>query len=223
MKNYRVVIFDLDDTLTVSRDAYFEAYRHFAALDPESYRPDCEEEIMDIRRVVYHYTFLQKEKKAELYQWLCEKWKIRNAPPTEWDFEVMLRTEQCKYIRLLPWSVEVLNDLKEKGIRLSMITNGWSYFQHMKLDKLGIVPLFDDILIAEETGVEKPDPAIFRMAVERIGANVEECLFVGNDAKRDIGGARSVGMDCLWITPSAENTAGATYLSPDVRILKTFF
>ena len=218
-RRYPIVLFDMDDTLTASTEGFFAAYRNLSARDPENFRPDCEEEMNDLQFLFYHYTFLHVREKHELYPAFCKKWGIRNPPATLEELEIPFREDQISNIFLYPWSVPVLETLKKKGIRMALITNGWTWVQRKKLEKTGIAPYFEQIAIAEEVGVSKPDPAIFRLVMERLGADPSDCLFVGNDPVSDIAGARGVGIDSLWITKKTENTAGATYLAPDVRCL----
>ena len=219
---YRAILFDLDDTLTATSAAFQKAYRDFSEQYPDIYLAGNEEEIAAVRHIVYHIPRHEKEQKDVLYPPFCKKWGIWNAPPTEREFEAQWRTRQCENLELFPWSVDVLADLKQKGLRMSLVTNGWSYFQRMKLEKINISDYFEEILIAEEVGIDKPDPAIFRLAADRMGLSVSDCLFVGNDPTKDVVGALTAGMDCLWIAKE-ENTVGATYTAPDIRYLKKLF
>jgi 2-haloacid dehalogenase len=56
---------------------------------------------------------------------------------------------------------------------------------------------FDLVLTAEEAGAYKPDPLPYRMALERLGLDPAEVLFVAGSA-HDVGGAARVGMDVYW-------------------------
>ena len=50
-------------------------------------------------------------------------------------------------------------------------------------------------------GAEKPDPAIFRAALDGLGATPEETMFIGDSLRRDREGARRMGMRFIWIAP----------------------
>lgn len=66
-----------------------------------------------------------------------------------------------------------------------------------KLGKHGVK--YDAIVVSEEVGVEKPDPAIFKEFVERRDEEAERFIYVGNDASRDAG-AKKIGMQFIWLT-----------------------
>lgn len=81
----------------------------------------------------------------------------------------------------------------------------------------GLAPCFAVMVDSQRVGAEKPDPAIFRAALEPLGARPETTLFIGDLLKRDREGARRMGMDFLWIAPpevaAAERTASGGALS----------
>ncbi|MBS7390671.1 MAG: HAD family hydrolase [Fibrobacter sp.] len=60
--------------------------------------------------------------------------------------------------------------------------------------KHGLLKILDAVIISGEVHVRKPDPEIFKIALERLGTKAEETLFVGDDPERDIRGATSVDM-----------------------------
>ncbi len=71
----------------------------------------------------------------------------------------------------------------------------------------GLAPLFGVMVDSQRVGVEKPDPAIFKAALDPLGAVPERTLFVGDSLRRDREGARRVGMDFVWIAPAATQRA----------------
>ena len=131
---YQAILFDLDDTLTATSAAFQKTYRDFSEQYPDIYLAGNEEEIAAVRHIIYHISRHEREQKDMLYPSFCEKWRIWNAPPTEREFEAEWRKRQCENLTLFPWSVDVLDDLKQKGVRMSLVTNGWSRFQRMKLE-----------------------------------------------------------------------------------------
>jgi len=62
-----------------------------------------------------------------------------------------------------------------------------------RLERDGLHGLFDDVVVSAEVGMAKPDPAIFRLAVERLGLTPAECVFV-DDWDDNVEAARAVGM-----------------------------
>jgi putative hydrolase of the HAD superfamily len=99
---------------------------------------------------------------------------------------------------LFPDATETLEALRAAGLKLALITNGSARMQRGKLKCLAIEPAFDTILISEAEGVSKPDPRIFRLALERLNTTADRAVFVGDHPDVDVAGARSAGMKAVW-------------------------
>jgi putative hydrolase of the HAD superfamily len=93
---------------------------------------------------------------------------------------------------------DVLRTLRARGLKLGVVTNGRTDRQALKLERLGIAPLFDAVLISQSEGIRKPDAAIFARAVARCGVEPGEALFVGDHPENDVGGARTAGLIAVW-------------------------
>jgi putative hydrolase of the HAD superfamily len=65
----------------------------------------------------------------------------------------------------------------------------------------GLGPLFGALADSHRVGAEKPDPAIFRAALDPLGAKPATTLLVGDSLKRDRAGARALGMHFVWLAP----------------------
>ncbi len=97
---------------------------------------------------------------------------------------------------LFPDTQEVLQHLKE--YKLGIITNGSSTQQLLKINRTAIRHYFDCIVISEEVGVAKPNPAIFHYACKLLNCNPSDCYFIGDSWENDIEGSRRAGMKAVW-------------------------
>jgi len=91
-----------------------------------------------------------------------------------------------------------LAELRRRGLKLGVITNGPSAMQRRKLRVLGLERSFDAILVSEEEGVRKPDAEIFRRALARCAVDAREALFVGDHPVADVEGAHRAGLLAVW-------------------------
>jgi putative hydrolase of the HAD superfamily len=69
-------------------------------------------------------------------------------------------------------------------------------------------PYFETLTVSEEVGVKKPNPEIFRYALQKAGATAEESLMIGDEMAVDIDGARAAGMDQVLFNPSGQPVEG---------------
>lgn len=104
-------------------------------------------------------------------------------------------------IRCLPFAgVDgLLRDLKGKGARLYLCSNAQACFTNAEIDGAGLRPFFDGVLLSSEAGFKKPSPAFFRAVFSRFGLDPSDCVYIGNDLRDDVEGARGVGMRSVYI------------------------
>ena len=101
---------------------------------------------------------------------------------------------------MLPGAEDVLNYLKTK-YTMSVITNGFKDSQHIKLRESGMLHYFENIIISEEVGYNKPHPAIFHHAMQTKKLLCHQCLMVGDSFEADVVGACAVGIDQVHLNP----------------------
>lgn len=91
-----------------------------------------------------------------------------------------------------------LDELRKRGLKLGVITNGAGLRQRRKISALGLDDTFDTILVSAEEGVRKPDAEIFRRGLERCAVAASESVFVGDHPVADVQGAHRAGLFAVW-------------------------
>lgn len=94
--------------------------------------------------------------------------------------------------------LSTLKMLKEKNLTLGLLTNLNSDIDSI-CQKLGVKPYLDFTVTSTEAGADKPQPPIFRLALERARVDAAEAVHVGDQYKLDVVGAREVGIKPLLI------------------------
>jgi 2-haloacid dehalogenase len=99
-------------------------------------------------------------------------------------------------------TVDVLADLKQQGTPLYAITN-WNQdkFRETRA-RFGFLGYFRDIVVSGDEKLIKPDPAIYRLLLDRNGLDAAQCLFI-DDSPKNVAGARAVGMKAHHFTSPA--------------------
>jgi len=105
----------------------------------------------------------------------------------------------------------VVRDLAER-FQVGVVSNGLGDVQYRKLDTLGLREVSECIVLSEEFGSGKPEPAIYLHAAALLGRRPEECLYVGDLFEFDVVGAHAAGMHACWLNPT-----GAPPPRPDIE------
>jgi putative hydrolase of the HAD superfamily len=92
-----------------------------------------------------------------------------------------------------PDVVPALESLRTRGLRIVVVSNANGRLRHL-FDRLDLSRWFDVVLDSHEWGVEKPDPRLFELALERSGASRERTVHVGDLYHVDVSGARRAGL-----------------------------
>jgi HAD superfamily hydrolase (TIGR01549 family) len=118
-------------------------------------------------------------------------------------------------------AAEILRSIRAAlpGRRIGLITNGPADVQRDKIALLGLERHLDFALISGELGVAKPDPAIFREALRRGDAMVEETVFIGDSPEYDVASARAAGIRAIWMNRCGLPWPAATSPPAEARSL----
>jgi HAD superfamily hydrolase (TIGR01509 family) len=103
------------------------------------------------------------------------------------------------YLQLWPGALELLETLRAAGQKLGLLTNGFSETHREKIALLKLESAFDEVFIADEVGMLKPDPRLFAFACERLGAAPDASAMVGDRYERDIRAAHALGLFTVWV------------------------
>ncbi|UCC91854.1 MAG: TIGR02253 family HAD-type hydrolase [Candidatus Aenigmatarchaeota archaeon] len=107
---------------------------------------------------------------------------------------VAYRKAQIAYVKPYPGTVKTLIKLKEKGMKLGIVSDAPSVNAWIRLVEMNIGDFFDVVITLHETGRKKPSKVPFLKAVKEIGVEPANVLFVGDWPERDIRGAKAIGM-----------------------------
>jgi putative hydrolase of the HAD superfamily len=105
--------------------------------------------------------------------------------------------------RLASTTHALLEALRSRGLKLALVSNAFDpgWLLHRDLEQLGLAERLDVAVFSSEVGKRKPDPSIFRTALEALGVEPERALFVGDRLYEDVHGAARLGMttvQALW-------------------------
>lgn len=202
--SYKVILFDADDTLFDFERSEKEAFRNTMLkfgidCDDNNYFDIYKELNSVIWKELEKGMITQEQLKIERFKRLKSRIGL-SFDEYEFAISYMENLGDCSY--LLDGVCELIEELSRKYI-LSIITNGLTNVQERKIKNSTISKFFQDIVISEEVGISKPDPAIFNYAIQRLGSfSKSEILMVGDSLHSDIKGGINFNIDTCWFNPN---------------------
>jgi HAD superfamily hydrolase (TIGR01509 family) len=116
------------------------------------------------------------------------------------------------WVRPVPGTREMLHGLRDMGLRLAVVSNADGRVDQY-LSAAGLDQAFEFVLDSGILGIEKPDPRIFELALERLGVAADETVYVGDTWEIDIEGARAAGIRPVYVADEPRD--GVTWI-PDI-------
>jgi putative hydrolase of the HAD superfamily len=113
-------------------------------------------------------------------------------------------------------ALSALTALRDRGMRLGLVTNGLSCLQREKISGGGLESWFEAVVISGELGIRKPNEAPFLAALGGMGIRPEDAAMVGNSLENDVAGARAAGVRSVWL--DRNEGASGPGPEPDARI-----
>jgi putative hydrolase of the HAD superfamily len=98
-----------------------------------------------------------------------------------------------------PGVEDFLQEAKDKGIKMCIVTDLTAQIQMRKWLKLDLGRYVDFLVSSEEAGIEKPGSYIFELALEKLGMKAEECIMIGDSDEKDIKGAEALGIKAYLV------------------------
>ena len=197
------MLFDLDNTLLDRESVFLRVAENFydehLANTADIARGEAVAMLVDWEADGY------VAREGVLSKWLA-KWPctgLDTQSVTGW-----YRAAMRKHVKPDPEINRFLASLNDRFVPWGIVTNG-SRNQRAKCMAAGLERLAPFIVVSEEAGYRKPDPAIFRDALARTGlAMPDQIMFVGDNPQADIDGAKRFGMRAAWIRRGRQYPAG---------------
>ncbi len=119
-------------------------------------------------------------------------------------------------VTALSGATAMLDELVTYGVKIAIFTNGWTQLQKAKAAAIGFP---GPVIVSEEIGAWKPDPAAFQRAAFMLAFPLEATVYVGDSPLIDVAGAKAAGMRAVWVNLDAKPyPAGA--VAPDAMITR---
>ena len=216
---YRAVLMDADDTIFDFAAGNRRAVAQI--MDEIGYtHPDRFDQYQEINHACWEALERGEMTQAELqvarFERFLKRYGLENDPVATADRFVEILGQQ---VILLPHALEVVKFIASR-LPIIILTNGITKVQKSRMALSEIRAYISGLVISQEVGVSKPDPGIFRHALDAHGLQPHEVIMIGDSPTSDILGANNAGIDACWYNPKGKTLPDgvhARYTITDLR------
>lgn len=191
----RAYIFDVDDTLYEEKQFVRAAMSDVSRYLSEKYDASFDE--------IYDFCMnsIESGHRGRTFNMLCEEFSFDEDVDKIVDIYRSCETK----LDLYDDAEELIGKIKEEGLRIGVITDGFSKVQRSKVAGLGLFEIADAVIISydytDENGKPlcKPNTKVYEMCLEKLGVKPEESVYIGDNPLKDFVGARKLGMKTVHI------------------------
>ena len=192
MKNIKAIVFDAYGTL----------------FDVNSAAEKCKEKIGDKwesfanywRTTQLEYTWLRSLMRRHKDFWQVTEDSLDKSMKA-FKIDASMKNELLDLYKVLstyPEVQEVLNKLKEKGCKLSILSNGTPALLDQLVKSNNLEDLFNDIFSIEEVGIYKPDSKVYDLPIKKYQIQIKEVAFLSANTW-DVSGGGNYGYSSIWV------------------------
>jgi putative hydrolase of the HAD superfamily len=226
----RAILFDLDDTIIAAygaaQAAWSRAAREFAPalapLDPEAVAAA----IAAYSRVFWsdpawhkHWRLRLDEARRRVVAGAFAELAAKGAAAPDPAVSSAM-AERCTAMlhdemRIFPGAHETLDRLKDKGVRLALVTNGAAAVQRAKVVRFALEHRFEHIQIEGEHGFGKPEERAYTHAMEALGVAPQDTWMVGDNLEWEVAAPQRLGIYAIWYDAYGRGLPPESPIRPD--------
>ena len=227
------ILFDLDETI-ISFGSRRLILQTVAEEFPDRFGPVTSEEAGETLEATFRAFWADEVRAAYWRQNLIEGRKLAvaaafaaltdRAPGLTPDFAAIFgerfhiyREEQAKFF---PGALETVEELKRRGVKLALVTNGAAEPQRAKVERFNLARLFDHVQIEGEAGFGKPEEQAYLHAMQALGVTPDETWMVGDNLEWEVVAPQRLGIYAIWHDHLGEGLPPGSDAKPD-RIIRS--
>lgn len=218
---YKYLFTDLDNTLIDSSRLYegaiLSAWQHLQKSHPEISLESFKKTFLDVKTELkenFKHKTLSRQR-AILFMRLLEKLKISFDANLVLQLHDIYWSRVNTYLQAYPHTYEVLQKVKDSGMRIVVISNGTTLDKLRKIDTAKLSPYIDLLVTSEEVVDTKPESPIFKLALYKAGCEKKDAIFLGDSFNADMVGGKNFGIDTIWMNKDSKPIPEDMVVKPD--------
>jgi putative hydrolase of the HAD superfamily len=190
----KTVILDLDDTLFAEKDFVMSGFLCIAKYVHTQFGLNTDDVFERLQHI------FQKHGRGRTFNILLDELKLYTQ--TRLQMLVYLYRSHSPQISLYNDAPDTIEQMRNVGYKLGIITDGTPTVQHNKIKALDLENLFDVIICTEDIGIEYCKPSIvpFEMMLSLLDTEPHDAVYIGDNVLKDFVGPNTIGMNTIHVT-----------------------
>lgn len=226
----RAILFDLDDTIIAAYAHPERAWRKVTAQFGDHLTPHDHGDLA-VAINTYAREFWSDPERHKHWRHRLQEARqhiVRTAlAPLKSPSEELIAAIADRFTRLrdeemhlFPGAIETLDELRRRGVRMALVTNGDAETQRKKIERFALAPHFEHIQIEGEHGFGKPEERAYRHALQALKLTPSDVWMVGDNLEWEVAAPQRLGIYSVWHDRERTGLPVGTTVRPDRIIIE---
>ncbi|QQE13266.1 HAD family hydrolase [Planctomycetota bacterium] len=142
----------------------------------------------------------------------------QNIEPLARELQQDFTANRIEVMQPLDGAIDALKEIKNRGIKTALLTNGMGPTQRAKVIKFELEQYFDGIYIEGEIGIGKPEPKLFKRVLADLGVTEKDAWMIGDNLAWEVDAPQKLGIKGIWLDWRKQGLPADSEIIPDLII-----
>ena len=218
--NIKAIFFDADDTIVDHKQCEKEALEYLFDNIQKEYKAQYQDIFRPLDRNLWDSVEKNSNRvpKEDIPEYRFKKFfKEINLEYTNYkEANKLFQKGLANAVALTENACDIIKYLYEKKYIICVVTNGLVKLQRPRIKNSQISKFISEIIVSEEVGVNKPNPQIFNVLLNKLNLQPSQVIMIGDSLEKDIKGAENANIKTIWYNPNQK--VNHTQIIPNYQI-----